>query len=91
MHETTRLQRAVRMEAAPKEKWTRILVRTLTGTAIVTLGAAGGWKLGWNQWLTVGTVAVGAHMVSGQILTGSIKAVLGTVRDLVGILRKPDA
>lgn len=80
------LQAVLKMHHVPKERWPKIVARTALGLAIIALGVAGGWMLQWNQWLTVGVVSVGAHMFSGQILTGSIKAVIASVRELVAAI-----
>lgn len=85
---TQTIKRITRTEGVPHHKWSAIFARTLTGVALFALGVFGGWKLGWNQWLTIGTCAVGGHMVSGQFLTGSIKTILGLAKDAVKVVSK---
>lgn len=81
-NQTTRLQRAVKLHEVPKPKWHKILVRAIVG--LILLGfALIGVAAEWNQWLIVGIVAVGGHMVSGQLLEGSIRSIIGLIASLV--------
>lgn len=87
-HRTQVFKRAVRMADVPPEKWSRIFLRSLVGGII---GLAGLGTLVGVVWvyiktqamsiplLTVGVAAfgIGAHMVSGQMFSGSVKAVVG--------------
>jgi hypothetical protein len=84
----TRVQRAFRMEQVPAEKWPRILFRTIIG-AVVALAGVGilygvvrsyiASPAEMSVWLLLTGVAlfgVGTHMISGQMFTGSVKAVI---------------
>lgn len=85
---STRLQRAVRMEQVPPEKWPRILFRTVIG-AVVALAGVGilygvvrsyiASPAEMSLWLLLTGVAlfgIGTHMISGQMFAGSVRAVI---------------
>lgn len=82
-NKTTRLKQAVKMHEVPQTKWHKILAKAIVGIVLLAFALIG-VASDWNQWLIVGIVAVGAHMVSGQLFVGSVKAVI----DLVGSLVK---
>ena len=74
----TGIQRAVKLEAVPAERFSVMLQRTMLGLLFVGLGlyltvGAEGMKL----YVGVGLVLVGATTWSGQIVTGALKALVG--------------
>lgn len=93
-HQTTRLQRAVKMAEIPKPKWHKILVKAIVGIVLLAFALIG-VAADWNQWLIVGIVATGAHMVSGQLFLNSVKSIIELVASLVravgGKEKDPDA
>ena len=76
----TGLQRAVRMETVPPEKWPRVIQRTVTGTVLIGFGIAGAalWSFPW--YVAAASVGFGATVWSTQLVTQSLKALLGPVR-----------
>lgn len=102
---TTRLQRAVRMEAVPPRKWHRIVVRSVVGIVVALAGVGVLYGVvrsyianpeAMSVWLLltgVGLFGVGAHMVSGQMFAGSVRAVLSIAGSAKRVLPgggKPD-
>ncbi len=72
----TGLQKAVKMEAVPPEKWSTVLGRTIIGTLLVALGIVGLAVLEMNHYLAIGLVLLGATTWSTQLVTNSIKALI---------------
>lgn len=71
----TGIQKAVKLEAVPQERFSQMLQRTVLGLLFVGLGlylvvGAEGMKL----YVGVGLVIVGATTWSGQVVTGALKA-----------------
>lgn len=74
----TGIQRAVKLEQVPAERFSVMLQRTVLGLLFVGLGVyltigAEGMKL----YVGVGLVLVGATTWSGQVVTGALRALVG--------------
>lgn len=76
----TGLQRAVRMESVPAEKWPQVVQRTITGTVLIAFGVAGAALWGFPWYVATAAVGFGATVWSTQLVTQSLKALLGPVR-----------
>ena len=96
-NQTTRIQRAVKMEAVPSERWPTVVVRTFTGTVIIAVGVAGAafWSFPW--FVTTGMVLIGATTWSTKLVTQSIRHLIPLLREVVSALggkngtQKPDS
>jgi hypothetical protein len=73
---TTGLQKAVKMDAVPPEKFGAIVRRTFLGTLLIGVGVAGMAAWGMNHYLAVGLVMLGATTWSSQLVTQSVKALV---------------
>lgn len=76
----TGLQKAVKMEAVPKEKFSVIVQRTILGTLLIGVGIAGLAKFEMNHYLAVGLVLLGATIWSTQLVTNSLRALINPVK-----------
>lgn len=83
----TAVMKAVKLEEVPPERFGVMLQKTILGLLLAGLGVGGMLWLDMNHYLSVGLVAVGAHIWSGQIVTGTLKALLGPFGELVKIIR----
>lgn len=72
----TGLQKAVKMEAVPSQKFGIIVQRTVLGTLLVVVGIVGITHYALNQYLGVGLVLLGATIWSTQLVTQSLKALV---------------
>jgi hypothetical protein len=72
----TGLQKAVKMEAVPSEKFSVIVQRTILGTLLVAFGVGGITHYEMNHYLGVGLVLLGATIWSTQLVTNSLKALI---------------
>ena len=73
----TGVQQAIKLAAVPSERWHVMVQRTVLGILFVGLGiylviGAEGVKL----YLGIGCVLIGATTWSGQIVTGTLRALL---------------
>lgn len=76
----TGLQKAVRMEEVPRERFAVMVQRTILGTLLIAFGVVGMVKFEMNHYLAVGLVLLGATIWSTQIVTNSLKALINPVR-----------
>jgi len=76
----TILQKVVKMEEVPAERWTTILVRTIIGTLLVALGVLGLVALEMNHYLGIGLVLLGATTWSTQLVANSIRALIQPIQ-----------
>ena len=76
----TGLQKAVKMEAVPSEKFSVVVQRTVLGTLLIGVGIAGMALYEMNHYLAVGLVLLGATIWSTQLVTNSLKALINPVR-----------
>lgn len=76
----TGLQKAVKMEAVPREKFSVIVQRTILGTLLIGVGIAGLAKFEMNHYLAVGLVLLGATIWSTQLVTNSLRALINPVK-----------
>lgn len=76
----TGLQKAVKMEAVPREKFGVIVQRTILGTLLIAFGVAGIAKFQMNHYLAVGLVLLGATIWSTQLVTNSLKALINPLK-----------
>ncbi len=87
----TTLQKAVRMEEVPRERWTTILSRTIIGTMLVAIGVTGLAVLEMNHYLAIGLVLLGATTWSTQLVANSIRALIQPVSAIRRAVANPDA
>ena len=87
MSRPTKIQAAIRMDAVPKERWHRTAQKTLLGTLFVALGILGAVKFAWSVWVVIGLCVFGAHIMSSQIITGSIKNLIPLIKAVADIIR----
>lgn len=81
----TTIQRAVKLEAVPQERFSVMLQRTVLGLLLVGVGIAGLAVWGMNHYLAVGLVLLGATTWSTQLVTGALKALVGPLKALKGV------
>lgn len=74
------IQKAVRLDAVPRERFGAMVKRTIIGTGLVALGVVGLAKYGLNQYLAVGLVLLGATVWSTQLVTNSLKALINPLK-----------
>ena len=74
---TTGLQKAVKLEQVPPERFGVMLQRTILGALLAGLGIVGLVRFEMNHYLAVGLVVVGCTVWSGQVVTGALKALVG--------------
>ena len=73
---TTRIQRAIKMDAVPPEKWPQMVQRTIIGGLFVGLGFASAFFLDWGKWPSIGLILFGATLWSTQAVKGALMALL---------------
>jgi hypothetical protein len=76
----TGLQKAVKMEEVPRERFAVAVQRTILGTLLIALGVVGIAKFEMNHYLAVGLVLLGATIWSTQLVTNSLKALINPVK-----------
>lgn len=76
----TKVQKALRLDAVPEEKWPRMVQRTVLGLMLIAFGAVGAVRLGWPWYVVSGFVLVGSTVWSGQLVTNALKALIEPVR-----------
>lgn len=76
----TKIQKAVKLEAVPPEKWSVMVQRTVLGVAFMALGAVGAWKLQWPWYVVGGFATLGATIYSTQLVVGALKALIEPAR-----------
>ena len=87
----TAVMKAVKLEAVPAERFGVMLQKTILGMLLAGIGVGGMLFLNMNHYLSVGLVAVGATVWSGQIVTGAVKALIQPLRDVLAAIRGRDA
>lgn len=68
------------MDAVPAEKWPQVVQRTITGTVLIGFGIAGAALWGFPWYVAAGAVGFGATVWSTQLVTQSLRALLGPVK-----------
>ncbi len=82
----TSIQRAVKLEDVPPQRFGMMVQKTILGVLLAGLGVylivphAEGVKL----YLGVGLVLLGATVWSGQLVTGALKALIGPLKAIRG-------
>lgn len=89
-NQTTRIQRAIKMEHVPPERWPRVLQRTVTGAVLVAFGIAGAalWSFPW--YVAAGSVGLGATVWSTKMVTNALRALLEPVKAYKRALAKDE-
>lgn len=72
----------------PKPRRRKKLQKTAFGLGLVALGISGQLWLAWPWWAGLGTVMIGAHAISGELVETGGKWLVGMAKDLVPFLRK---
>lgn len=90
MTRPTKIQEAIKLGAVPKERWQKTAQKTLLGTLFVALGVVGAAKWGWSVWVVVGLCVFGAHIMSSQIITASVKNLIPLIKAIANIVRGKD-
>lgn len=90
-NKTTHIQRALKLDKVPPERWQKVAQRTFLGTLFVALGIVGAVKWQWSVWVVIGLCVFGAHIMSSQIITQSIKNLIPLLKAVVDIIRGKDA
>lgn len=91
MTRPTKVQAALNLEEVPRARWQKVAQRTLLGTLFVVLGVVGAAKWDWSVWVVIGLCVFGAHIMSSQIITASVKNLIPLLKALVDIIRGKDA
>lgn len=91
MSRPTKVQAAIGLQEVPRERWHRTAQKTLLGTLFVALGIVGAAKWAWSVWVVIGLCVFGAHIMSSQIITGSVKNLIPLIKALADIVRGKDA
>ena len=90
-NQSTRIQSAIKLDNVPAERWQKVAQRTLLGTMFVVLGIVGAAKFQWSVWVVIGLCVFGAHIMSSQIIAGSVKNLIPLIKALADIIRGKDA
>lgn len=90
MTRPTQIQSALKLDAVPHERWQRTAQKTLLGTLFVGLGMMGAVKFQWSVWIVIGLCVFGAHIMSSQIITSSLKNLIPLVKAIANIVRGKD-
>lgn len=89
--QVSKIKSAINLEAMPPERWQKVAQRTVLGTLFVVLGVVGAAKFQWSVWIVIGLCVFGAHIMSSQIIAGSIKNLIPLLKALADIIRGKDA
>ena len=82
----TGIQRAVKLEAVPAERFSVMLQRTVLGVLLVGLGVyLCVDSEGMTLYIGVGLVLLGATVWSTQVVTGALKALVEPLKALKGV------
>jgi hypothetical protein len=87
----TKIQEAIKLTNVPAERWQKTAQKTFLGTLFVALGILGAAKWGWSVWVVIGLCVFGAHIMSSQIITQSVKNLIPLIKALADIIRGKDA
>lgn len=85
------IQAALKLHGMPEPKWRATARRTVLGTLFVVLGIVGAAKWQWSVWVVIGLCVFGAHIISSQIITQSVKNLLPLVKAVADVVRGKDA
>jgi hypothetical protein len=88
---TTGLQKAVKMDAVPPEKFGAVVKRTILGTLLIAVGVAGMAVWEMNHYLAAGFILLGATTWSTQLVTNSLKALVEPVKAIKRAVSDADA
>lgn len=88
---TTRIQKAIKLDAVPEDKWPVMVQRTLLGLVIVAFGGVGAVRLEWPWYVVSGFVLVGSTVWSTQLVTNALKALVEPIRSFKALMGKDDA
>jgi hypothetical protein len=86
----TKIQEAIKLTSVPHERWQKTAQKTFLGTLFVALGILGAAKWGWSVWVVIGLCVFGAHIMSSQIITQSVKNLIPLIRAVANIVRGKD-
>lgn len=81
---TTGVQRALKLDAVPPEKFGVMLQRTVLGGLFVALGVLGLTRWAFPWYAGVALCVLGATIWSTQVVTGALKALIGPLKAIVG-------
>ncbi len=83
----TEIQRAIRMDDVPAEKFGVMVQKTVVGIGFIALGVVGiaRWSFPW--WATVALCVLGATVWSGQLVTQSIRRLIPLTRAVTDVVR----
>ena len=87
MSQPTRVQKALKLDTVPPERWQKTAQKTFLGTLFVVLGILGAAKFAWSVWVVIGLCVFGAHIMSSQIITGSLKNLIPLIKAVADIIR----
>lgn len=87
----TKIQEAIKLQSVPPERWQKTAQKTLLGTLFVVLGIVGAAKWAWSVWVVIGLCVFGAHIMSSQIIAGSVKNLIPLIKALADIVRGKDS
>lgn len=87
MSRPTKIQAALNLEEVPRHRWHKTAQKTLLGTLFVALGVVGAAKWAWSVWVVVGLCVFGAHIMSSQIITASVKNLIPLLKAIANIVR----
>lgn len=90
-NKTTKIQGAIKLQHVPADKWQKVAQRTFLGTLFVALGVVGAAKWDWSVWVVIGLCVFGAHIMSSQIITASVKNLIPLIKALADIVRGKDS
>ena len=74
------------MQAIPGEKMWAKVRRTILG-ALFVLAAGWGGYAGWPWYVVAGLLAVGAHIISAELVQAAVKFAVATIKDLLAAVR----
>ena len=81
---------ADKVNQIPRERLVKKITRTAFGIVLAGAGIAAQAWLGWPWWIAAGCLAVGAHIVSAELVENAVRFVVATVKDVVPFLRAKD-
>jgi hypothetical protein len=85
--QATKIQEAIKLQNVPQERWQRTAQKTALGTLFVALGIVGAAKWSWSVWVVIGLCVFGAHIMSSQIITQSVKNLIPLIKAVADIVR----
>ena len=67
----------------PHERLLAKIKRTIVGLLFVAFTGIAIWR-NWPWYVAASALAVGAHIISGELVQGAAKFLIATLKDLVG-------